>query len=126
MKRCRFGAVLLMVLLILGAVSAWAMIRGNRPVSEQIKQAGEAAFLGDWTSAEEQFRQAKVRWENQFPFCAALADHEPMENINGLFAQLEIYARIRDAEGFAAACALLSEDVEAIGEAHRLNWWNLL
>ena len=67
-----------------------------------------------------------MQWDTRFPFCATLADHEPKENINGMFAQLEVYAQCWDVESFAAACALLAEDVEAIGEAHRLSWWNIL
>ena len=126
MKRCRFGVILLVCLLIIGGASAWAMVKTSEPVAALCRQAGESALSGDWMRAEEQFRRAKMQWETQFPFCATLADHEPMENINGMFAQLEVYAQCRDAESFAAACALLSEDVKAVGEAHRLSWWNIL
>lgn len=126
MKRCRFGVILLACLLILGGASAWAMGKASEPVADLCRKAGDSALSGDWAVAEAQFRQAKMQWDSRFPFCATLADHEPMENINGMFAQLEVYARCRDAESFAAACALLSEDVEAVGEAHRLSWWNIL
>ena len=126
MKRSKFGAGLLVALLILGGGSAWAMIRCSQPVSDMVEQAGAAALQQDWDMAEETFREAERRWEKQFPFCAAFADHEPMENINGLFAQLGVYASLRDSHSFAAACAQLSEDIQAIGDAHSLKWWNLL
>lgn len=126
MKRCRFGLGLLLVLLVLGAVSAWAMVKGLEPLSETIQQAGEAALREDWEAAEEIADRVKECWENRFPYFASFSDHEPMENINGLFAQLEVYGKSKDPQNFAAICALLARDLEAIGEAHSLKWWNIL
>ncbi len=126
MNRSKIGAWLLLALLVLGAVSAWGMGRFSRPIQNQVAQAGEAALAGDWEKAETLACQARSRWEKYRDFCAALADHEPMENIDGLFAQLEVYRQIRDGENFATVCAQLSQDTKAIGEAHSLTWWNLL
>ena len=126
MERSRFGLGLLLCLLILGILSTWGMLRTTEPMTESIRQAGDAGFREDWTVAEQKLGEAKQRWEETFPFCASLTDHEPMENINGLFAQLEVYAKSRDAQNFAALCIQIGEDMEAMGEAHRLNWWNIL
>ena len=126
MKRSRFGAGLLIFLLILGALSAWGMGIWNEPVAQMARQAGQAALAQEWSAAEEQIQGAKALWERRYPFCAAFADHEPMEDINSLFAQLEVYALRRDEVSFGAVCAQLAEDVTAMGEAHSLTWWNLL
>lgn len=126
MNRSKIGAWLLVGLLVLGALSSWAMVRFSEPIGEAMSQAAEAALEEDWETAESLAGQARERWEKYWNYCAALADHEPMENINGLFAQLEIYAQSRDPQNFAAVCAQLSEDTKAIGEAHSLKWWNLL
>lgn len=126
MKRCRFGLGLLLVLLVLGAVSAWAMGKGLAPMTEEIRQAGDAALQEDWDTAEALSADVKEQWEKGFPYLASLSDHEPMENINGLFAQLEVYAQSRDPQNFAAVCGQLSRDLEAMGEAHSLKWWNIL
>lgn len=126
MKRCRIGAYLLLALLVIGLLSSWGMVRCSEPVGETIAWAAEAALREDWDNAETLAGQARARWEKYWGVCAAFADHEPMENINGLFAQLEVYAYSRDAQNFAAVCAQLSEDAKAIGEAHSLKWWNLL
>lgn len=126
MKRSKFGLWLLIGLLIVGIVCTWAIIRCNEPIVQMVRQAGDAALREDWETAETRMKEAKDLWERQFPFCAALADHEPMEVINGLFAQLEVYAKSRDPQNFAAVCAQLSQDTKAMGEAHGLNWWNLL
>ena len=126
MKRIKFGFVLLLALLILGILSTWAIVRSTDPITEAIRQAGDAGFRQDWTLAERKMGEAKRQGEEKFPFCASLTDHEPMENINGLFAQLEVYAKNRDHQNFAAVCAQIGEDLEAMGEAHSIKWWNVL
>lgn len=126
MKRSKFGLGILLALLVLGAVSAWMMVRLLEPVAETVGQAGEAALRQDWSAAEALSGAVRQTWDRRFPFFASFSDHEPMEEINGLFAQLEIYARSRDPQNFAAICAQLAKDLEAMGEAHSLKWWNLL
>ena len=98
MNRSKIGAWLLLALLVLGVASSWGMGRFSGPIQAQVAQAGDAALAGDWENAETLARQARVRWERYRNFCAALADHEPMEHIDGLFAQLEVYRQIRDGE----------------------------
>lgn len=126
MKRSKIGAWLLIILLVVGSISSWAMVRFSAPIGEAMEKAAEAALREDWENAEALAGQARARWEKYWNFCAAFADHEPMENINGLFAQLRVYAQSRDPQNFAAVCAQLSEDTKAMGEAHSLKWWNLL
>lgn len=126
MKRSGFGLGLLLVVLLLGVVSSWLMVADTVPMAEAMEQAGEGALREDWGSAEAIFTGVRAHWDRRYPFYAAFTDHEPMEDINGLLAQLEIYARIRDHRAFAAVCAQISGDLEAIGEAHSLKWWNLL
>ena len=125
MKRSRFGFGLLLVLLILGAVSALWMVKATEPMSARMEQAGNAALDKDWDLAQRTAGDVRQDWDRRFSFFAALTDHEPMENINGLFAQLEVYGQRRDPQGFAAVCAQLARDLEAIGEAHSLKWWNI-
>lgn len=126
MTRSKIGAWLLLILLLVGLISSWGMVRFSDPIGEAADQAASAALREDWKEAETLANQARDRWQKYWGFCAAFADHGPMENINGLFAQLEVYARSRDAQNFAAVCAQLSQDAKAIGEAHSLKWWNLL
>ena len=126
MKRSKFGFGPLLALLILGLVSTWAIIRSTAPITETLRRAGELVFLGDWDDAMASMAEAKGCWEKTYPLCASLTDHEPMEDINSLFAQLEVYGESRDTRNFVAVCALLAENLNAIGEAHTLKWWNVL
>ena len=52
--------------------------------------------------------------------------HTPMEEIDALFAQVEVYAAAREEAEFAAGCAELSRRMEAMANAHGAQWWNVL
>lgn len=126
MKRCWFGLGLLIVLLAGSIFVTWHMGRSHEPMAEAVTQAAERALTGDWGNAEALAGKARASWEKNWGISAAFADHEPMEEINGLFAQLEVYAASRDSLGYAAVCAQLRTALEAMGDAHGFVWWNLL
>ena len=50
----------------------------------------------------------------------------PMEDIDSLFARLSAYAAQEETAEYAAACRELARRVEAVADAHRLTWWNLM
>ena len=126
MKRGWFGLGLLVFLLLGGLLVTGYMDRGHREISRELEQAAAHALAGDWEEALEEARDAREDWEEGWHFSAAFADHEPMENIDSQLSQLSSLASARDEVTFAALCAQLSRQMEAMGEAHSLNWWNLL
>lgn len=126
MKRCWIGLGLLIVLLAGSIAVTWRMGRCHEPMTEAVTQAAERALDGDWGNALSLTEKARASWEKSWGISAAFADHEPMEEINGLFAELEVYAKARDGTGYAAVCAQLRTALEAMGEAHGFVWWNLL
>ena len=126
MKRCWIGVGLLVCLLGLGIFSSWKMERSHAPMAEDLKQAGAWAEAGHWDMAENYVNQAKQKWEDHWGFGASFSDHEPMERVNILFSQLEACGRRREIVSYCLLCAQLQEEFEAMGEAHRFVWWNLL
>ena len=126
MKRTWIGIGLLAGLLILGIFTARWMDRCHSPVAGNLKQAAEAAMTEDWQKAEEFCRSAQDKWERCRKTTAVLTDHGPMEEIDSLFAELKIFLTAREQVHFASVCSQLSRQVEAIGEAHGLMWWNIL
>ena len=125
MKRSWFGFFLLLILLASGLLVTRLMDRIHAPIARDLVTAGEYALSGDWASAEELARQAEAVWEQQEKLRACFADHGPMEEIDGCFAQLEIYCRMKEETAFAAACGDTARKVNAMGEAHGLKWENL-
>ena len=126
MKRGCIGAALLLLLLVGGGLSVRAMVDMHAPLTGFLEKASEAALTSDWEQAQALSRKAQTRWEKNWHISAAFSDHGPMEEIDGLFAQLQVYGKLREGAGFAALCRELARELEAMGEAHVPNWWNLL
>ena len=126
MKRGWFGAALLAALLLLGIFSSCAMGMFYGPMADTMERASELALAGSWEQASEVSHRMEESWEELWHFSACFADHGPMEEIDALFAQLEVYQDAGDTLGFASVCASLQAQLEALGDAHRFSWWNLL
>jgi len=126
MKRSWMGAGLLAALLVLGLASSFYMQRCYEPMSRDVRWASELAASGDWQEARDYVNRVEKRWKGQWGFAASFADHEPMEQINALFSQLELCGRHKETLSYCMLCAQLEEALSAMGEAHRFVWWNLL
>ena len=126
MKRGIIGFVLLAALLTGGILSSRAMVNWHTPLENQLDRAAELAFGDQWEQAMILRREAQYSWQKRWRVVAAFADHGPMEEIDSLFAQLEVYERCREPMGYAALCRGLARELGAMGDAHIPNWWNLL
>lgn len=126
MKQFWIGIGLLAVLLGLGIGAAWGMETVYSPVSGHLERASLAVMEENWAQAERCCHQAKKEWEQAWGLTAALANHTPMEEIDSLFSQMEVYVRCRDRAEFSACCASLSRLIRAMSDAHSLAWWNFL
>lgn len=126
MARFWIGIGLLAVFLTLGIWVTVAMEDIHEPLAQLLNEAAEEALEGDMEDAAELADQAHRRWEHYRKGTASVADHMPMDEIDGLFAQVQTFARAGRAEDFAAGCARLAKLVGAMSEAHGLGWWNLL
>ena len=126
MKRLWVGVGMLLVLMGIGVVTAASMRCVHEPVSKLLSQASQAALAEDWEQAEKLSDHAKEQWQQHWHATAALADHEPMEQIDSLFAELAVYLQTKEDVHFAACCQNLSTLTRAVGEAHAINWWNLM
>ena len=126
MKRSWIGIGLLTVLLVLGIWVAKVMENNHMPGGAQLRQAAELAQAGEWEAAEALTRRARRNWEGTWKLTASVADHQPMDQIDGLFAELRVYAATGDKVAYSGTCAHLAELLEAMGNAHNFTWWNLL
>ena len=126
MKRIYAGLAILAVLLSAAAAFSVLMERTHVPVAKALQEAATAAEDGDWAAAGDLFRSAQAQWQQHKQFTAAVADHSPMDDMDGLFAELEIYLRQQEMPHFSATCCHLAYLAEAMADNHALNWWNLL
>lgn len=126
MKRLWIGIGLLAVILVMGLWSASRLRDIHTGISEDLTNAAAAAQDGQWQQADKLARQAQQKWRDSWNFSAAMADHTVLDEIDGFFAQAEVYRKNRNGVDYAATCARLANAVEALQEGHRLTWWNLL
>ena len=126
MKRFWFGVALLLALMISGILLYNAMNRMQLPLAEKLTRTAEAARVSNISLANELLEDARQDWDRHRKALAAMADHQPMEEIEGLFAAADSYGLAEDEEEMAAACAHLAALIRALAESNRLSWWNLL
>ena len=122
-RRFYLGAGLLLVLLIMGLFTGWAMEKGRQPEARLLEQAAEETQMQRGVDLA---MQAKNLWQSKRKAVAAVADHTPMDEIDNLFAELEVYAKANEQVHFASCCSQLASLLRAVTDAHTLNWWNIL
>lgn len=126
MKRIWIGIILLALLLGAGLWIADFMEQAHSSVSQDVRLAGKMARQEHWESARALAARGHETWQKKRPVTAAIADHEPMDEIDALFAQLEVYGEAEAAVAFRSLCAHLESQLEALAQSHRAAWWNLL
>ncbi len=126
MRRLWLGLGILAVLLALCIGVTVSMEGIHNPIAEDLLQAAEAAQAGDWNTANALAASARTRWKKYWCFTAAVADHTPMDELDGLFAELEIYGQEQEMPHFAATCAHLHQLSRAMADSHTPSWWNLI
>ena len=126
MVRGWLGFGILVFFLILGFVVTGVMDNAHDPTEQLLSQAAEKVLAGEFEEAVALGKEAKRRWEGSWNGTATVADHTPMDDVDALFAEMEIYAQTEEKPHFAAVCKELSRRIRAVAEAHRFSWWNIL
>jgi len=123
-KRIWFGAALLAALLLLGIGSAALMEDIHLTQAAQLNHAADLAMSGSWEHAEAVFSEAHKSWDKKSVIVSGLSDHNPMDQIDGIFAQLEIFATMRDVVSFSSSCRYLAKQLEALSKSHSFSFEN--
>ena len=126
MKRGGMGIALLAILLIFGIVVSMEMRSVHQDISQLLDQAAQSAALEDWQQAEALALLARDQWVSHHNVTAAFADHTPMDELDGLFAELTVFLDNRESPHFEATCARLSLLAQAMADSHGVQWWNVL
>ena len=125
MTRLWIGVGLLLILLA-GSIALWfGIVPFHEKLAEELDQAAVLAAEGDWVQAQKLAFTAQKRWQRHKDSIAAVADHEPIEQMHALFRELRLLSASQ-AGDFACVCVHLSETARAIGETQSLKWWGIL
>ena len=126
MKRFLLGLGLLVLFLALGLVVSMAMDSAHLEIAEDLETASslvlEESFSQGWALA----KKAQLRWKDCWKWTAAVADHAPMDEIDGLFAQLTAFETEEEKVHYAAICSQLAKLVQAMAQAHSFSLENIL
>ena len=82
MKRLWIGTIILVLLLGAGIGTTVFAVRSQGNISQELANASEAALRGKWEEACTFSLNAKKQWESLRHGTAAIADHEPMEDVD--------------------------------------------
>ena len=126
MNRMWLGLCILVFLFTLGCGITYGMNQICAPISNELDAAAALVQNGQWKQARTLSHQAQKRWEHWHDLTASVTDHEPMEEVDSLFAALEIFEKQKDALRFAESCARLSALTNAVGESQAVYWWSIL
>lgn len=124
--RTWIGIIILVLLLGIGIILTFYTASVHDQLARILSESRQAAAVGQWEKAAGKCFQARALWEKHRKPTAALVDHEPMEEVEALFAQLEVYLKARDPVAYGSCCASLEVFARAIGESHSVSWWSLL
>lgn len=120
------GVGILGVFLALGLWINGRMEHLHEPVCEHLEQAAQAADMGDKEQAAARLNQAKNIWQRWRQLTMSAADHRAVEEIDGIFDQVESYLKTGNLADIAAWCRRLRRLVAAVGDIHSLTVENLL
>ena len=126
MKRFWVGTAVLITLLAAGIAATCLVGRTHNAIADTLQAASQKAIMGSWQEAYTLYSSAKSRWERYRQGTASVTDHTPMEEIDSLFSQADVYLKLKDPGAFSACCASLGVLTRAVGEAQAVNWWSLL
>lgn len=126
MRRLWIGLGILIGLLVVGLWSMERMEDIHSVIASELTQAAAVLQEENWSRADALMASARKNWERHWKFTASMADHTTLDEVDGTFAQLEVYRLRREPTACAATCARLAEQVAALEEAYLLNWWNIL
>lgn len=120
MGRFRIGVGLLVLLLALCIGTQWGMEAVQQPVVQALSAALEQAQREHFPEAQALLEQAQAAWRRARGFCAALADHQYLEDIDSCLAMLAVWAQEGERGEFSALCADTLLRLRAVADAHAL------
>ncbi len=126
MKRLWIGVGFLLVMLVIGILLTLEFDNIHQPLAQGLDRAAALSEKGQWEEAETVIISSREDWMKSRHFVAAVADHEPLEELESYLDQLVTYAKMRNSSEFAALCVRVAGMARAMGESQQVTWWNLL
>ena len=124
-KRTGLGIGILIFFLIGGILGAKQMENLCKPICRDLENAQNLVKQGQDQQASQLIDSAYRAWKKNRFHIAAFVNHDPIDEIDGLFFQTQIYGQLKEKTDFAAGCGRLSQLIDALWQSHKFTWWNL-
>ena len=125
-RRFILGLAILFLVLAFSVGVAVGMKAIHAPGEEALQKAAQLALDDKLEQAIPLAEEVYRRWQRFQGLTAAFADHTPMDELDGLFAELMVFLNNRESPHFASTCARLSLLARAMADSHGVQWWDLL
>ena len=125
-RRFILGISILIVVLALTIGTAIGMKAIHAPGEAALTEAARLALAGDLEQAIPLAQGAYQRWQKYQAVTSAVADHNPMDDTERLFREMQVYAEAGEAPHFAACCTQLSAMLKAMYETNSFSLKNIL
>ena len=126
MNRLWIGIAIMILFLAMGLGLLWGSNTFFQSFSRDMEQISAHALGANWADADKLLEKCQQKWETYRHFWASFTDHAPMEQMDTLLSQLDVYRRRQLGVEFAVVCNNISHLAQAIDESHSLCWWSVL
>ena len=121
MRRHILGIALLVLLPILGFLSARQLSDHCRQLGDQLHYTAQLFIQNEDEAAYTALQQAARQWDEKRHFSAAFIHHTPLNEVDRDFAAAKIAQ-----DDLAESCARLAQQLYTIADSNRLSWWDVL
>ena len=126
MKHTAF-ALCLLALLLAFCITTSTLVRNDcQDVNDTLALSRSQASRADFGGASDHLRAAKALWHSHERLFGVLLDHNELDEVNVIFAELAQYAELGDQDDFLAGTARLIATIEHIREMEVPSYHNLL
>ena len=114
MKHVLIACLVFALCLAVGLFSLFYVRASGEQTVELLERSIRQAEEEQYTAAVASLQQAKELWEGRETVLGIFLHHEEVDEILGLFAQLEAFIKLEDLDDYLAACGELTARLEHV------------
>ena len=126
MKRFYFASALLVLLLLLSLLNAYASQQLADDLSFQLEQAQHLAQADRWAQASALTRQVYENWQAHHAYLHIFLQHADTDEIQRGFCAVQEYLALQEMDQYAAANADLIAQIRLLAEMEQATLVNVL
>lgn len=114
MKHIWMALAVFALTLAIGLMSVFYVRAVGEQTSRFLEQSQQQILREDYAAAQELLQKAKDAWEGRLTILGIFLHHEEADEVMALFAQMEAFVLLQDADDYLAACGELTARIAHI------------